>query len=98
MLVCDKAKNTGSNTLEELENHYLSLQLGPGGKCVGVQKVPKNLGQRMRQQLTRLLAVDGICMAYVEWERDRVRPVANLWQRRLPAFPTSKQTQAQGQS
>ena len=42
-LVRDKARNTGSVTVEEVENHYLLLKVGPGGKHVGVQNVPKNL-------------------------------------------------------
>ena len=42
-LVREEAKNTGSVTVEEVENHYLLLQVGPGGKRVGVQNVPKNL-------------------------------------------------------
>ena len=88
-LVRDKAKNTGSVTIEEVENHYLLLQIGPGGKRVVVQNVPKNLVQRMRQRLTRFLAADCICMAYVEWEPDRVSTVATSWPRRLPRFPPS---------
>ena len=78
-LVRDKARNTGSVTVEEVENHYLLLKVGPGGKRVGEQKVPKNLVHRMRQRLTRLLATDRICMAYVEWESDRVSTVATSW-------------------
>ena len=54
-LVRDKAINTSSLTVEEVENHSLLLQVGPGGKCVGVQNVPKNLVHGMRQQLPRLL-------------------------------------------
>ena len=88
-LVQDKARNTGSVTVEEVENHYLLLKVGPGGKRVGVQNVPKNLVHRMRQRLTRFLATDRICMAYVEWESDRVSTVAASWPRRLPRFPTS---------
>ena len=65
-LLRDKAKNIGSVTVEEVEKHYLLLKVGPGGKHVGVQNVPQNLVHRMRQQLTRLLATDRICMAYVE--------------------------------
>ena len=88
-LVCDKAKNTGFVIVEEMENHYLLLQVAPGGKHVGVQNVPKNLVQRMRQRLTRFLASDRICMAYVEWEMDYVSTVANTWPRRLLPFPPS---------
>ena len=88
-LVCDKAKNTGSVTVEEVEHHYLLLQVGPGGKHVGVQNVPKSLVQRMRQRLTRFLAADRICMAYVEWEPERVSTLATSWRRRLPRFPPS---------
>ena len=62
-----QGKNTGSVTVEEVENHYLLLKVGPGGKCVGVQNVPQNLVHRMRQRLTRFSATDRICMAYVEW-------------------------------
>ena len=62
-LVRDKAKNTGSVTVEEVESHYLLLKVGPGGKGVGVQNVPQNLVHRMRQRLTRCLATDRICMA-----------------------------------
>ena len=75
-LVRDKAKSTGSVTVEEVENHYLLLQVGPDGKRVGVQNVPKNLVHRMQQRLTRFLAADRICMGYVEWEPDRVSTVA----------------------
>ena len=46
-LVRDKARNTGSVTVEEVENHYLLLKVGPGGKRVGVQNGPKNLVHRM---------------------------------------------------
>ena len=52
-LVRDKVRNTGSVTVEEVENHYLLLKVGPGGKHVGVQNVPKNLVHRMRQRLTK---------------------------------------------
>ena len=45
--VRDKARNTGSVTVEEVENHYLLLKVGPGGKHVGVQNVPKNLVHRI---------------------------------------------------
>ena len=83
-LVRDKAKNTGPVTVEELENHYLLLKVGPRGKRVGVQNVPQNLVHRMRQRLRRFLATDRICMAYVEWESDRVSTVATSWPRRLP--------------
>ena len=82
----DKAKNTDSATVEELENHCLLLQVGPSGKHVGVQNVPKNLVQRMQQRLTRFLAADCICMAYVEWEPDRVSSIGTSWLRRLPRF------------
>ena len=46
-LVRDKARNTGSVTVEEVQNHYLLLKVGPGGKRVGVQNVPKNLVHTM---------------------------------------------------
>ena len=72
----DKAKNTGSVTVEEVENNYLLLKVCPGGKHVGVQTVPQNLVHRMRQQMTIFLATDQICMAYVEWESDRHRQCA----------------------
>ena len=88
-LVRDKAKNTGSVTVEEVENHYLLLKYGPGGKRVCVQNVLQNLVHRMRQQLTRYLATDRICMAYVEGESNRVSTVATSWPRRLPRFPPS---------
>ena len=88
-LVRDKARNTGSVTVEEVENHYLLLKAGPGGKRVGVQNVPENLVHRMRQRLTRFLATDRICMAYVEWESDRVSTVSTSSPRRLPTFPPS---------
>ena len=86
-MVRNKGKNTSSATVEEVENHYLLLQVGPGGKQVGLQNVPKNLVKRMRQQLTRFLAVDRMCMAFVECEPNCVSTVANLWRKRLPAFP-----------
>ena len=41
-LVRDKAKNTGSVTVEEVENHYLLSQVGPGSKRVAVRNVPQN--------------------------------------------------------
>ena len=88
-LVRDKARNTGSVTVEEVENHYLLLKVGPGGKCVGVQNVLKNLVHRMRQRLKRFLVTDRIGMAYVEWESDRVSTVATSRPRRLPRFPPS---------
>ena len=88
-LVRDKAKNTSSITVEEVENHYLLLQVGPRGKCVGVQNVPKNLVYKMQQQLTRFFAADRICMAYVEWEPNRVSTVATSWPGMLPSFPPS---------
>ena len=88
-LVRDKAKNTGSVTVEEVENHYLLLKVGPGRKRVGVQNVPQNLVHRMQERLTRCFATDRICMAYVEWESDRVSTVATSWPRRLPRFPPS---------
>ena len=50
--VRDKAKNTASVTVEEVENHYLLLQVGPDGKRMGVQSVPRKLVHRMRQRLT----------------------------------------------
>ena len=84
-----KAKNTGSVTVEEVENHYLLLKAGPDGKRVGVQNVPQNLVHRMRQGLTRLLVTDRICMAHVECEADRVSTVATPWPWRLPRFPPS---------
>ena len=83
----DKAKQRGSVSVEEVVNHYLLLQVGLGSKHVGVQNVPKNLVHRMRQRLTRFLAWDSICMAYVEWELDRVSTGSTSWPRRLPAFP-----------
>ena len=88
-LVRDKAKHTGSVTVEEVENHYLLLKVGPGGKRVGVQNIPQNLVHRMRQRLTRFLATDRICMAYVEGKSNRVSTVATSWPRRLPRFPPS---------
>ena len=88
-LVRDKAKNTSSVTVEEVENHYLLLKGGPGGKHVGVQNVPQTLVHRMRQQLTRFLATDRICMAYVEWESAQVITVATSWMQSLPRFPPS---------
>ena len=88
-LVRDKAKNTGFVTVEDMENHYLLLKVGPGGKRVVVQNVPQNLVHRMRQRLTRLLTTNRICMAYVEWESHRVSTVATSWPRRLPRFPLS---------
>ena len=89
-VVRDKARDTGSVTVEEVENHYLLLKVGPGGKHLGVQNVPKNLVHRMRQRLTRFLATNRICMAYVEWKSDRVSTVATPWPRRLPRFPPSR--------
>ena len=86
-LVRDKARNTGSVTIEEMENHYLLLKVGPGGKHVSVQNVPKNLVHRMRKRLTRFVPTDLICTAYVESESDRVSTVATSWPRRLPRFP-----------
>ena len=85
-LARDKAKNTGSVTVEEVENHYLLLKVGPGGKCAVVQNVPENLVHRMPQRLTRLLATVRICMAFVKWESDQVSTVATSWPRRLPRF------------
>ena len=75
-LVRDKARNTGCVTVGEVENHYLLLQVGPGGKRVGVQNVSKNLVQSIRHRLTRNSAPDRICMVYVEWEPDCVSTVA----------------------
>ena len=46
-LVRDKANNTGSVTVEEMEKHYLLLQVGLAGKRVGPQQVAKNLVHRM---------------------------------------------------
>ena len=86
-LVRDKARNTVTVTVEEVENHYLLLKVSPGGKRVGLQNIPKNLVHRMRQRLTRFFATDRICMAYVEGESDRVSTVASLSPRRLPRFP-----------
>ena len=86
-LVRDKAKNTGSVTVEEVESHYLLLQGGPGSKRVGVENVAKNLVQSMQKRLTRVLAADRICMAYVEWNPDRVSTVATSLPRRLPRIP-----------
>ena len=83
-LVRDKAKNTGSVTVEEVKNHYLLLKVGSGGKHVGVQHIPENLVHRMRQRLTRFWASDRICMAYWEWETDRVSTLATSWPGRLP--------------
>ena len=64
-LVRDKAKNTGSVTVEEVENLYLLLKVGPGGKRLGVQNVPQNLVHRMRQRLTRFFGdrpdLHGLC-------------------------------------
>ena len=82
-LVRNKAKNTGSVAVEEVENHYLLLQVCRGGKRVGVQNVPKDLVHNMRQRLTTFLAADRIRMAYVEWEPDRVSTVTTSWPRRL---------------
>ena len=82
-LVRDKTKTTGSITAEEVENHYLLLQVGPGGKRVGVQKVIKILVQRMRQRLTRYLAADRIYRAYVEWKPQGVSTLATSWPRGL---------------
>ena len=89
ILVWDKARNTGSVTVEEVENHYLLRKVGPGGKHVGVQNVSNNLVHRMRQRRTRFLATDGMCMANLEWGSNRVSTVATLWPRRLPRFPCS---------
>ena len=72
-----------------MENYYLLLKVGPGGKHVGVENVSKNLVHRMRQRLTRFLATDRICMAYAEWELNKVSTVATSWPRRLPRFPPS---------
>ena len=85
-LVRDKARNTGFVTVEEVENHYLLLKVGQGCKRVGVENVSQNLVQRMRQRVTRLLATDRICMAYVEGESDSVSTVATSWPRRLLRF------------
>ena len=87
--VRDKEKNTGSVTVEEVEDHYLLLRVCPGGKHVGVQNGAKNLVHRMRQRLTSFLAADQIFMAYVEWETDGVSTVATSWPRRLPRFSPS---------
>ena len=48
-LVQDKARNTASVTVEEVENHYFLLKVGPGGKRVEVHNVLKNLVHSMRQ-------------------------------------------------
>ena len=86
-LVRDKAKNTGSVTVEEVESNFLLLKFRPGGKRVVVQNVPKNLVHSMRQRRTRLLAADRIHIAYMEWEPDRVSTVATSWLRRLLRSP-----------
>ena len=52
-LVRDKARNTRSVTVEEVETRYMLLKVAPGGKQVGVQKVPRNLVPRMRQRLSK---------------------------------------------
>ena len=88
-LAWDKAKNTRSVTVEEVENHYLLLKVGPGGKHVGVQNVSQNVVHRMPQRLARRLATDRIGTAHVEWKSDRVSTVATSWPRRLPRFPPS---------
>ena len=88
-LVRNKAKKAGSVTVEEVENHYLLLKAGPGGKCVGVQNVTENLVHRMRQRLTTFWSTDRICVAYVEWKPGRVSTVATSWSRMLPRFPPS---------
>ena len=85
-LVSDKAKNTCCVTVAEVENHYMLLKFGPGGKRVGVQNVPQNLVRKKRQRLTGCLATDRFCIAYVEGESDRVGSVATSWLRRLPRF------------
>ena len=94
-LVRDKAKNTGSITVEEVENQYMLLQFAPGGKRVGAQNLPKNLVHKMRQRLTRFLVADRICMPYMELEANRVSTVAASWPRRLRRFPP-KPTQPLG--
>ena len=40
-LVRDKAENTGSVTVEEMEHHYLLLKVGPSGKRVGGKTFPR---------------------------------------------------------
>ena len=67
-LVRNKAKNTGSYTVEQVEKHYWFLQVGPGGRRVGVQNVFIIVVHRMRQRLARFLPADRICMTHVEWE------------------------------
>ena len=59
-LVRDKAKNTVSATVEDVEKNYLLLKVVLGGKRVGVENFPKNLVHRMRQPMTRCLAADRI--------------------------------------
>ena len=66
-LVLDKARNTGSVTVEEVEKHYLLLKVGPGGKRVGVQNVPKNLVHRMRHRLTSFWRQTGF--AWPMWNK-----------------------------
>ena len=56
---------------------------------MGLQNASKNPVHKMGQRLTRFLAADHICMAYVELEPDRVSTVAASWLRRLPRFPCS---------
>ena len=49
-LVRDMAKDTSSVTVEEVENHYPLLKVGPAGKHAGVQNVPQHLVHMMLQQ------------------------------------------------
>ena len=69
-VVRDKAQKTGSFTSQEMENHNLLLQVGPGNRRVGVQNLPKDLVHKMRQRLMRFLASDRICMAFLDSERN----------------------------
>ena len=69
-VVRDRAKNTGFFPFPEMENHNLLLQVGPGGRRVGVQNLPKNLVQKMPQRLMGFLVSDRICMAYFKSERN----------------------------
>ena len=88
-LVRDKTTKTGSVTVEEVENHYLLLKACPRGKRVCEQNVPQKLVHRMQQRLTRCLATDRICMAYLEGDSECVTTVAISPPRRLPRFRPS---------
>ena len=74
-LVRDKAKNTGSVTVQEVKNHSLLLNVDPGVKRVGEQNVPQTLVHRMRRRLKRFLATDQICVAYLEWNPTASAPL-----------------------